>query len=1080
LADAKESDLTGCTEEVPLLGVTREFDFGQFIELYDDSSDPNDPKNTPTISRIVIQPNSELAAGRNAVTGEPPPIKVSSSAISVASTVNTPQNNGHQVPFILETSGGASSRSAKEPEVHLFDLAQYGPAIKNGPIDVQIVDADRFLENGTFEMRGRTYKVNLEEASMDAIVKGMAVTTIASSGKASSSTVPVRLFLSSEPVNMTGGQLAKVLSGQPVESSIGEVLPALTTSAIRTLLSGGTVLTHGVASDGRKRPLTLHVPDSNAEPLTDHFEVFDVASFLTSPTVMSKGGKHLPLKLMPEQVNQLISSGHTRLELAGRSIDFTVVKDHQESSIRGVSSFKEDLKKKTLPQGVRIPGMSLDEMVAYGKQFEKYEFVHPYQPNKYNGIASEAPSDGSASGAGLHSMTEKVQPRLPSGSGLPVAVFVPWKQTWMLKGFSRGNLLQTIAMAPQEQITMQVLSWERRSRSLDQSSETEVDQQTDVTQTTRDTEDVFKEMISKHDFAWQISGSIDASYSPGVASIQVHSGGGVTDTSNIVQTARRSSQSVKESTVKASSRVRSRRVTRITQTVESGREERVTRVIRNPNQCHTLTLDFFETLAHYEIKLEFLKDRLRLVVLVPNPINVPDFLSEIIRRNETALRNALIDTALVDGFEASRLVAAYEEAKMLLALQISEAAKVNEVETQRDKPSPSGSPDPAAPQQTELERVVGEMISILKNMKDAEIDTALLAIAAHAGVPETARRKGQQWLFINFCNAKLPALLSTLDDITKGNIAPVVAAQKMVAVLPKPDAPTNLGNLNQMSNAEKETACITSKLREETNQERLYMKRDWDWGWWSGRMQEEGLYTANDGGLAGLADQLQKAYAAWEAKKAQGDAMKDQEVAKTEAEGKQEKASTDDKLAMAFPLEDLARAYERMKTLMSHLNEHRAFYNYALFQALPPSEQTVRIVEASNGRLQVGLFEPRVVAMSGNKLVVPLTPLANTTQLQTFVTSLANDLENAFKTTLTTPDTTVLPTPGVSVSSRLGKCSACEDYIEKAREHELKRLEGLARQEQAEADRRKARLEKNDFDDFRQAPPAIKLDLDKT
>ena len=69
MADAKESDLTGCTEEVPLLGVTREFDFGQFIELYDDSSDPNDPKNTPTISRIVIQPNSELAAGRNAVTG---------------------------------------------------------------------------------------------------------------------------------------------------------------------------------------------------------------------------------------------------------------------------------------------------------------------------------------------------------------------------------------------------------------------------------------------------------------------------------------------------------------------------------------------------------------------------------------------------------------------------------------------------------------------------------------------------------------------------------------------------------------------------------------------------------------------------------------------------------------------------------------------------------------------------------------------------------------------------------------------------------------------------------------------------
>src|SRR5207247_7341725 len=110
-------------------------------------------------------------------------------------------------------------------------------------------------------------------------------------------------------------------------------------------------------------------------------------------------------------------------------------------------------------------------------------------------------------------------------------------------------------------------------------------------------------------------------------------GGGVSQAGNIVQTARRSTQSVKESTIKASSRVRSRRVTRITQTVESGKEERVTRLIRNPNQCHTLTMDFFETLAHYEINLEFLKDRLRLVVLVPNPINVPDFVSAVIRRN---------------------------------------------------------------------------------------------------------------------------------------------------------------------------------------------------------------------------------------------------------------------------------------------------------------------------------------------------------------------------------------------------------------------------------------------------------------
>ncbi len=131
-------------------------------------------------------------------------------------------------------------------------------------------------------------------------------------------------------------------------------------------------------------------------------------------------------------------------------------------------------------------------------------------------------------------------------------------------------------------MTLQVFSWERRSCTLEQSSETDIDQQTEVTDTTRDTEDVFREMIAKHDFAWQLSGSLDASYNNGVASIQVGVDGSVSDTTSIQQTARNSTQHVRESTVKASSSVRSRRVTRIMQTVESGREERVTRLIRKP------------------------------------------------------------------------------------------------------------------------------------------------------------------------------------------------------------------------------------------------------------------------------------------------------------------------------------------------------------------------------------------------------------------------------------------------------------------------------------------------------------------
>lgn len=678
-------------------------------------------------------------------------------------------------------------------------------------------------------------------------------------------------------------------------------------------------------------------------------------------------------------------------------------------------------------------------------------------------------------------MTDQVQPSLPSGGGLTVAVFVPWRQTWTLKGFSRGNLLSTIALAPQEEMTMQVSSWERRSRTLEQSSETEVSQQTDTSDTTRDTEDVFREMLSKRDFAWQLNGSLDASYSPGVASIRVSSDGGVSDTTSIQQTARNSSQSLRESTVKASSRVSSRRVTRVTQSVESGKEERVTRNIRNPNQCHTLSLDFFETLAHYEIALKFQPQRLRLVVMLPNPIKTKVFHSDLIRRNETALRNALLEPALADAFEACRYQAAYQRAQKLTAAQQQLSDTAQELPVQRNTP-PATTGDPAAPQRAELERLVAAFLAAAAAIRgDSGIDEALAAIGARQPVSQPSKRRGQRWLFINFANHVFPQLLSTLDALAAVPPAPLDAAQRLLAVLPRPDSPTQLSSLNQLSDSEKEAAGLASRLKLENAQhERLFMKMDWDWAWWTGRLHEESLYTCDDNGLAGLADQLQRAWSAWESKQAQGTAMKDQEVAKVEAEGRQDKATIDDKLSMAFPLDELARASERVDTLVAHLGDHLDYYRYVLFQALPPSEQALRIVDASQGRLQVGLFEPRVVAMNGSKLVVPLTPLAGSQSLIDFVDNLRTELSESFAESEATPDTTVLPTPGVSISSRLGTCSGCEEYIEQARGHELRRLAAVASQAESEAERRRKRLAAGELDEFEERRPDLRLALEST
>jgi hypothetical protein len=55
--------------------------------------------------------------------------------------------------------------------------------------------------------------------------------------------------------------------------------------------------------------------------------------------------------------------------------------------------------------------------------------------------------------------------------------------------------------------------------------------------------------------------------------------------------------------------------------------------------------------------------------------------------------------------------------------------------------------------------------------------------------------------------------------------------------------------------------------------------------------------------------------------------------------------------------------------------------------------------------------------------------------------------------------TVLLPTPGMSIESRLGRCTGCEEYIERTRAIELRRLSAVADQAQYEASLLKARFE---------------------
>lgn len=1101
-ADASAAQLDGCDEQIPLLGVTREFDFGQFIELFDMSSTTG--AQGTAISRVVIQRSADLAADRNATSNDPAPAVAIRSAIAAAnasagtgggSSGSSARRASNSAPLRGSIVGSDGAGAGAMADVGLFELFEQGPSAKQQPKVVRLDAGSSPMGAQRLMVGEESFKLPLSPGQQRDLAMGWPV-EISATNETSGAAVNLRLEPTPTQVLLTTDDRSKLVASKSLRDGSKVFLPE---AALGAVIKGQPVRTHVIRDQGQFQFVELRGATGAIRPVSSGFEIYDLASFLSRPAVYGTGGMLIDITLSESDISALIDKPQvTHITMpkvhGGGSVELRVVEDTKSPDFADFNRYWPQLQQvggylAIKPFGVKWPDIS--KLIPNWPIFT----VHPYRPDGW--IAYPGSGSGSVAGNGATqsgnqtpagsagSLTSQIPPRLPTGSGLPVAVFVPWRQTWTLTGFSRGNLLHSIALAPSEQVTMQVYSWERRSRSLEQSSETESESQTDISQSTRDSDDVFREMLAKNEFAWQLSGSVDATYRPGVATIEVQAGGQVSNTNSITQTAKNSSQSLRESTVKASSRVRSRRVTRVTQSVESGREERVTRVIRNPNACHTLTLDFFETLAHYEIKLEFVPSRMRLVVLIPNPIKIETFSSELVRRNETTLRNALLEDALVDGFEACRYMAAYAEAVTLQNKAQTDAAKQAELMAQRDRPAITSAPAPSDPQEQELLRTTSAMIAALKSIRgSAQIDPSLYLIAQHKPVDEESRRKAQHWLFITFCAARFPALLQVLDELSEPTAsASIASAQRILSVLPGPDEANNLGNLNDMAEADKERIAYGAKLKEEYRDSagtirRRFMLMDWDWGWWMERLRDAGLMTCNDAGLAGMSEELQRAFQAWEAKKAQGAAMKDQEVAKAEAEGRQDKATTADQLSMAFPLEDLARASERSKTLLGHLDQHRDFYAYAMFQALPPTEQTLKILEAGNGRLQVGMFEPRVVAMSGNKLVVPLTPLAGSETLRNFVTGLATSLETTFAATSQTPEKTVLPTPGVSVFSRLGKCSACEDSIVALREAEVARAKALARQAEAEAVRREKLLGNANLAPFEvRAASALDLNL---
>ncbi|MEV0387473.1 hypothetical protein [Nonomuraea sp. NPDC050643] len=235
-----------------------------------------------------------------------------------------------------------------------------------------------------------------------------------------------------------------------------------------------------------------------------------------------------------------------------------------------------------------------------------------------------------------------------------------FRQVWRADGYSLGDLLHSVPLAPGQQRRMAVLDWERREESRrDETLEFE-EQLEAVLDRDRDITEIAGSRLAEESAGgsrasqWGVAGGIGGGFIGNGWGIfgGVAGGAGGADADAWQNSSRtlsaNSLQALRDRTTQRASAVRDQRST-VIQTVAQGESVRAeTEFVANFNHCHAITIQHFEVLRHFLVDHE-LAD-VRECLFVPLPITLFDL--DKARRWRESLQRHLRDRTLRDAFDA--------------------------------------------------------------------------------------------------------------------------------------------------------------------------------------------------------------------------------------------------------------------------------------------------------------------------------------------------------------------------------------------------------------------------------------------
>ena len=623
-------------------------------------------------------------------------------------------------------------------------------------------------------------------------------------------------------------------------------------------------------------------------------------------------------------------------------------------------------------------------------------------------------------------------------------------QTWHHRGYARGELLSSISLAPQEDVTLEFFTYDRHKLERERTRESARESSESASVTARASAEVVAVMQTT------IGGGANATVGANVplqefgipGSVDASAGGNVE--ASLTNTLTDTQSRMTEASQTASQSISSIRKLRIVETRETGSESRVTRKIHNENRCHTLNFDYFEILEKYDVEVapigyDFV---VRLPLPRPHPIN-----NDWLLCHEHILRPLMPDQIYDAGFEAAKLLRSVEHFRAAGSELIA--------------PPPADQTPSAV--RVRLEPIVEAIVQARDDLASATIDVGALLDVLHPAAMVTARKEAGQSFF-------RAALLLSFPDFDDRVAQLKLACEDTSSDCEQPlrlfltDFALAMGvgvsGLAMPALVALIVVALPMALVSGVLSVALFA------------MLLTAGVVANDAGLVAALLMAGRELSALDRQPqlpAPGDASAPAVAP--------ERPTLEELVDERFGLRLVSDATVERDRLVCHIKENIARYLAAIFRDRGPAAVEELLLIHPH---VAPLVELRPIGLRDAEV---LLPLRRDPRVMAVLVQRLNDasLPGAVIKAIQTPAVTsrvVLPTTGTVMEARLGECDACESFIRLHRDldlgvraEELQQAAELTRKERAEAERYLARLQASPPMLDNPTPPTPTLDV---